>query len=243
MNTQGSTRSVQNLRGGLNPLSTSLTADVLPEAKMPNIGVCSNTGVSTRSVPNGNSCVNNNTSKNPQKHWFALRTTYGREKKAYEYIITHGGIAFYPTIITERIIQGKKKLVESSRFPNIFFAYGTEDEISSFVYDNYSLPFLRFYYKHTHVGARIKKTPLIVPDGQIRSLQIICNCYNSNVLIIQEEIWKFQTGQTVRIIEGTFKGVIGKVARYQGQQRVGVIIDGLLTVATAYIPSSFIELI
>ena len=35
-------------------------------------------------------------------------------------------------------------------------------------------------------------------------------------------------------------GVIGNVVRYQSQQRVGIIIDGLLTVCTGYVPSTFI---
>ncbi|MQN17676.1 hypothetical protein F7D93_17080 [Prevotella copri] len=37
-----------------------------------------------------------------------------------------------------------------------------------------------------------------------------------------------------------FKGVIGRVARWQGQQRVGVVVDELVTVVTAYIPSAFL---
>ena len=56
-----------------------------------------------------------------------------------------------------------------------------------------------------------------------------------------DRIDKFQKGQVVRIIEGKFKGVTGTVARYQGQQRVGIVIDGLLTVATAYVPSVFLK--
>lgn len=54
-------------------------------------------------------------------------------------------------------------------------------------------------------------------------------------------IQKFQSGQTVRVIDGAFKGVVGKVARYQGQQRVAIIIDGLLSIASAYVPSAFLE--
>ena len=45
----------------------------------------------------------------------------------------------------------------------------------------------------------------------------------------------------VRIIEGDFKNFVGRVARFQGQQRVGITIEGLLTVATAYIPTAFIK--
>ena len=231
-----------NKNGDIKSDYIGLTSSVLPEVQTPPEEENSQTGVSTRSVHNKKGINPPNTHNKLQKHWFALRTTYGREKKAYDYIVGHDGVAFYPTIVTEKIKEGKKIFVESSRLPNLFFAYGTEEEIASFVYDNHNLPFLRFYYKHTHIGARIEKTPLIVPDSQIQSLQIICNCVDDNVLIFQEEIRKFQAGQTVRVTEGSFKGVVGKVARYQGQQRVGVVIDGLLTVATAYIPSSFIEI-
>ena len=45
----------------------------------------------------------------------------------------------------------------------------------------------------------------------------------------------------MRVIDGVFTGVIGKVARYQGQQRVAIIIDGLMTIASAYVPSAFLQ--
>ena len=40
---------------------------------------------------------------------------------------------------------------------------------------------------------------------------------------------------------GDFKGVIGKVARYCKQLRVAVIIEGLLTIATAYVPRGYLK--
>ncbi len=213
-----------------------LTSGVIPEAKTPETGERSQTGVSTRNAPL------RTTQQEDLPHWFALRTTYGREKKAYEYIISHNGTAFYPTITKEKVINGKKKLVAESRLPNIFFAYGTEEDIKSFVYDNVNLSYLRFYYKHTHLGSQIKKTPMIVPDSQIRSLQIICESSACNdVVVLQGEVKKFKTGEKVRVIEGQFKGVEGVVARFAGQQRVGIIIDGLLTAVTAYVPSVFLK--
>ena len=113
--------------------------------------------------------------------------------------------------------------------------------IKSFVYDNVNLPYLRFYYRHIHEGTQILKVPLIVPDYQIESLKIICDAEATDILLVPPDVQKFKAGQTVRVIEGVFKGVIGKVARYQGQQRVAIIIDGLLTIASAYVPSAFIE--
>ena len=82
---------------------------------------------------------------------------------------------------------------------------------------------------------------MIVPDNQINSLKIICESGSDEIITSTDEIEKFKEGQKVRIIDGKFKGVVGIVARYHSQQRVGIVIDGLLTVCTAYVPSAFLE--
>ena len=228
-----------NISEGICPSCVGLTSNVLPEVQTPIEKENSQTGVSTRNAPI--KTIKRKSHPEAIPHWYALRTTYGREKKAYEYIVSHNGTAFYPTIATEKIINGKKELIKVSRLPNIFFAYGTEEDIKLFVYDNVNLPYLRFYYKYVHAGSHIMRTPMIVPDNQIRSFQIICENEASDILILQEEVEKFQKGEKVRIIGGDFIGVTGIVARYHGQQRVGLVIDGLLTAITAYIPTAFLE--
>lgn len=253
--------------GGERPPCTGLTPDALPEVQKPVLAENSQTGVSTRNVlsetggavsgetkpaldipsregrrSNGSTILK--TIKRKHKdvpHWYALRVTYGREKKAYDYLVGKHVEAYYPTITTTRIVDGKRKSVEESRLPNIFFARGTEEEIKAFVYDNVNLPHLRFYYRHFHDGTRIIKEPLIIPDYQIDSLKIICDSEAEDIILVPSDVHKFKKGQTVRVIDGAFKGVVGKVARYHGQQRVAIIIDGLLTIASAYVPSAFLE--
>ena len=229
--------------GGEIPPCTGLTPDVLPEVQEPAKAENLQSGVSTNNVPSGK--VLKTIKRKPKEvpHWYALRVTYGREKKAYDYLVGKHVEAYYPTIKTVKEVDGKRKTVEESRLPNIFFARGTEEEIKSFVYDNVNLPHLRFYYRHFHEGARLIKEPLIVPDYQIEGLKIICASEAEDVVIVPQAIQKFQTGQTVRVIDGVFTGVIGKVARYHGQQRVAIFIDGLLTIASAYVPSAFLEVI
>ena len=217
-----------------------LTSSALPEAQSSSRAESSQTGVSTRNVPSANELPTIKRAKNTP-HWYALRTTYGREKKAYDYLVSNNVKAFYPTIKTVKKVEGQRTAVEESRLPNIFFAYGKEDEIKSFVYDNVNLPYLRFYYRHIHEGARMSKEPLIVPDYQIEGLKIICASQAEDIILELSEIKQFKVGQKVRIIDGVFTGVIGKVARYHGQQRVAIIIDGLLTIASAYVPSAFLE--
>ena len=227
--------------GGERPPRTGLTPDALPEVQGPVLAENSQIGVSTRNAQSGSTLKTIKRKPKDVPHWYALRVTYGREKKAYDYLVEKHVEAYYPTIKTVKEVDGKRTTIEESRLPNIFFARGTEEKIKSFVYDNVNLPYLRFYYRHTHEGARLIKEPLIVPDYQIEGLKIICASETEDVIIVSSEIQKFKTGQTVRVIDGVFKGVIGKVARYHGQQRVAIIIEGLLTIASAYVPSAFLE--
>ena len=217
--------------GGEFPPCAGLTFNVLPEAQSTVSAESSQTGVSTRNAHIASKPKVQKEEEIP--HWYALRTTYGREGKAYDYMTAKGITAFYPTIKTVKLIKGKRKVVTESRLPNIFFAYGTEEQLKTFVYDNVNLPFLRFYYRHVHVGRRIDKRPLIVPNYQMESLRIICAANTDNTIVSLEKVQKFEKGQLVKIVDGAFKGVVGKVARWQGQQRVGVVVDDLVTVVTA----------
>ena len=232
---------VHTVGGGEFPPCAGLTSNALPEAQSTMSAESSQTGVSTRNAHIASKPKVQKEEDIP--HWYALRTTYGREKKAYDYMTAKGITAFYPTTDTVKLIKGKRKIVIESRLPNIFFAYGTEEQLKTFVYDNVNLPFHRFYYRPVHVGRRIEKIPMIVPDYQMDSLKIICAADVDNTIVSLAEVSKFGKGQLVRVTEGAFKGVIGRVARWQGQQRVGVCIDEIGTIATAYIPNAFIEIV
>ena len=227
------------LGGGEFPPCAGLTSNALPEAQSTISAESSQTGVSTKNALLPTKPKVQREADIP--HWYALRTTYGREKKAFDYLTVKGIMAFYPTTNVVKLIKGKRKVVTESRLPNIFFAYGTEEQLKEYVYDNVNLPFLRFYYRHYHEGNKIIKTPLIVPDNQMDSLKIICAADADNTFVSLVKVPKFEKGQLVRVIDGAFKGVTGRVARWQGQQRVGVVVDDLVTMATAYIPSALLE--
>lgn len=232
---------VHTVGGGETPPSAGLTPNALPETQSNANTESSKTGVSTRNAHSGTALKQQKQEDIP--HWYTLRCTYGREKTAYDYLVNKGITAFYPTTTIVKIINGKRKVVTESRLPNIFFAFGTENQIKTFVYDNVNLPFLRFYYRHIHVGNRIEKTPLIVPDYQMESLKIICEADADNTIVSLDEVPKFEKGQLVRVVDGAFKGVVGRVARWQGQQRVGVVVEGLITIVTAYVPNAFLKFV
>lgn len=220
---------------------TGVTPYALPLSQSQHGANFAQKGVSTHCILN--SATNDvSTFKNtPPEHWYALRATYGREKLAHDYLISKGVKAFCPMQKVTKFINGKRKTLYVSRLPNIFFAYGTVEVIKSYVYDNVNLPYLRFYYRHQHIGNRIKHFPMVVPSEQIESLKVICQAEAEDIILAPFNIHKFSKGQLVQIVEGKFKGVIGRVARYHGQNRIGIYIDGLLTMATAYVPKNFIK--
>lgn len=82
---------------------------------------------------------------------------------------------------------------------------------------------------------------MVVPASQMESLRIICAAETDNTIITLAEVPKFKKGQLVKVTDGAFKGVIGRVARWQGQQRVAVVVEELVTVVTAYVPSAFLK--
>ena len=114
------------------PPYVGLASDVLPEAQSYDKAESSRTGVSTNYALSGTNIskpvlpvIYKKRREEDIPHWYALRTTYGREKKAYDYMIGKGVTAFYPTQTKVKLINGKRKEVTESLLPNIFFAYGT----------------------------------------------------------------------------------------------------------------------
>ena len=191
-----------NTHGGdIVPPCTGLTSDALSEVLKPMMVENSDTGVSTKKCAVGNPPPLHSTFQTDNSHWYALRTTYGREKKAYDYIKVKVEL-----LSIVRLVDGKRKTVEESRLPNIFFAYGTEEEIKSFVYDNVNLPYLRFYYRYFHISKKVEKEPLIVSNNQIESLRIICKADADDIIVSIDEVQKFQKGQAVRILKGNSRG-------------------------------------
>ena len=217
--------------GGTTPPRTGLTPDALPEVKPSTPTENSQTGVSTNYI---------HPTKEPLR-WYVLRATYGRVNASYEYLAQKGIEVYHPTIFVYRMVNGKRKRLEESRLPNIFFAQSTEEILKTYVFDNVNLPHLRFYYRYAGLGNERTKEPLIVPDRQMESLKIICGHKEADNVVVPNDKHQFEKGETVIVTDGDFKGVIGKVARYCKQLRVGVIIDSFLTIATAYVPRGYLK--
>ena len=243
METYSTTSDVKSERSiSTDAASAGFVPDALPEVQSSK-EANAQTGVSAE-----NALSPNDLPKLPKKEhditrWHVLRATYGREKAAYGYFVDHGVEAFYPKLTTMRVVDNERRAMEESRIPNILFVHMSEHKLKLFLKESPDLSYLRFYKTPSHVANRKVLKPLIIPDRELESLRIICESESQNVLISLQNIDKFEQGQTVKVIDGEFKGVEGVVARYQGQQRVGVVINNVMTVMTAYVPSAYCEVV
>lgn len=180
----------------------------------------------------------------PDKVWYYMRVAYGQEKKVRDYLIAEGIEVFLPTIKKERVMDGIKKQIEVSLIPNSLFVHSTETNMKRYV-GKFPTNNLHHFYEpyHDEKGQPIGsgRKPVIVPDSQMQSFQIWTSSSNENKIFIDKTDFEFKNNDLVRITEGEFKGFIGRVVRLKGQARVGVIIEGVGFISTAYVPKNAIK--
>lgn len=184
--------------------------------------------------------------KDPDKHWFVLRITYGRVLKAHNVLSTQESIEVYmPVRYTIRNINGRNRRVTTPMLHSLLFVYSKLETIDHIVnvyqrQDQYK-NLISFYFDHFRTKNDGKNIPLIIPYNAMMNFIRITSIDNEHIRLIHPDQCHYRNGDLVRIIEGDFKGIVGRVARVAGQQRVVVELDGICMVTTAYIPSAFIK--
>ena len=201
-----------------------LTSSVLPEAQR------SHTGVSSDYVQKAN------------HEWFVLRVTYNRTQKAHGIISTSDVQSYMPMHYVIKKEIGKKRILQPL-LPNLFFVYATREAVEAIIKKkDDGLSVVKYYLDKTKpLEENGKHPPLTIPFAAMMNFIKVTNTGSNHVRIVSPKQCHYKSGDIVKVIDGEFEGTIGRVARIAGQQRVVVEISGLCLVATAYIPTDFIE--
>jgi len=199
-------------------------SDVLPEAQR------SQTGVSSDYV------------QKADHEWFVLRVTYNRTQKACDIISTANVQSYMPMHYVIKKEIGKKRILQPL-LPNLFFVYATRETVNSIIKKKgEETSVLKFYLDKTKpLEDNGKHPPLTIPFTSMTNFIKATSTDSEHVRIVSAEQCHYKSGDIVKVIDGEFKGVTGRVARIAGQQRVVVEISGLCLVATAYIPNGFLQ--
>jgi|TARA_R110000737_G_scaffold352064_1_gene396454 transcriptional antiterminator RfaH len=167
-------------------------------------------------------------SKNLQcKHWYILKTKSNFEKKVNESLQQQGFTTYLPTYITLRIWSDRKKKIESSLLPSYVFVNCDANELIAAA-------------KTTGVAwiMHEQKKYAIVKDYEIQNLRIFLS---EKVEINDDNLDNYEVGETIKVTNGPFSGLIGTALNYQSDYRVRIEISSLGADFTISVPKSQLE--
>ncbi len=176
------------------------------------------------------------------QQWFVFRVTYGREGKACEIIRQEGVRAYLPQKREKVVIGRVTRTLQKPLIPNLLFVYCSPTQADHLVKKHHTLPkFIRYYFNHLILNPDGTNPPLIVPEHEMSNFIRLTSVDSDHIRVVDPAKCHFRDGDLVRVTQGAFEGVVGRVARFAGQQRVVIVLEGLCAVATAYVPSAFLE--
>ena len=172
--------------------------------------------------------------------WYALRVSYSRVLKIQAQLQAAGVRTFVPMIwrrcpVKPGMTQMAKKLVPA--VSNLCFVHWTKHEIESYIRSFGEKSPVHFYWDRTTAS------PLMVPDKAMEDFIKVSASMDEDLIYLTEITEKLREGQTVRVKEGPFKGVEGKVVRIKKSRRILVELPGMLAVATTFVDPSYLEII
>ena len=169
--------------------------------------------------------------------WYALRATYSRELKVQAHLQEKGIRTFVPMMWRRTETNGKqvKKLVPA--ISSLVFVYWTREGIDSYIRSFGDARPVNYYWDRTTTA------PLTVPAKAMENFITIASTLDEDLVFLTEVSEKLREGQTVKVKEGPFKGVEGKIVRIRKSRRVLVELPGMLAVASTYVAPEELEII
>ena len=184
------------------------------------------------------------------KSWFPMRVTYSREMKVKAELDRLGIECFVP--MTYKLVESrihsdsnshKKSETELRRelvpaINNLIFIRSTQEQISDLKRRNEQLEPLRYMMDHTADEAH---TIMTVPGRQMENFMRVASKTDDSVMFLDENSIIGKEGMRVRIMGGPFEGVEGVIRRVKRCKRVVVGIEGVMSVAIAYVPVGLLK--
>ena len=173
------------------------------------------------------------------KIWFPMRVTYSREMKVKRELDRLGIENFVP--MTYRLIDTEGADPHRELFPtinNLIFVRSTQERLSELKQTNEVLEPLRYMMDRT---ASLEHAIMTVADREMENFMRVASRTDDSVMFLDEKSVIGKEGKHVRIMGGVFKGVEGVIRRVKRCKRVVVELEGIASVAIAYVPAVFLK--
>ena len=171
------------------------------------------------------------------KIWFPMRVTYQREMKVKAELDRLEIESFVPMMY--KVVDGdmpQRELVPA--ISNLIFVRSTQERISHLKSSNEVLEPLRYMIDNTAEEAH---TIMTIPDRQMQNFMRVASKTDDSVMFLNDESVVGKEGKRVEIIGGAFEGVTGVIRRVKRCKRVVVEIEGVASVAIAFVPAVMLK--
>lgn len=169
----------------------------------------------------------------PAKHWFALKVFFNKVLQLSADLKNLSLDCFYPVKVESKNRRGKKVFVKKPAVNSLLFFKGTTEEAQQVQREFEGRAMLYTY--------RLSRQPAIIPDREMQIFKMVADTNAPDLEYMDIDAQTFKTGQHVRVTCGLFQGAEGYIKRIRGNKRLIVAIEGIVAVATSYIPSCFLE--
>lgn len=176
------------------------------------------------------------------KTWFPMRVTYQREMKVKAELDRLGIENFVPLRykVVEAQNDGDTELrrVLVPAINNLIFVRSTQERVNELKRRNEVLEPLRYMMDHT---ATCEHTIMTVADREMENFMRVASRTDDSVIFLDNETVVGKEGKCVEIMGGAFEGVTGVIRRVKRCKRVVVEIEGVASVAIAYVRAELLK--
>ena len=183
------------------------------------------------------------------KIWFPMRVTYQREMKVKAELDRLGIECFVPMrykvvelpLDKLRVRYGGDTELRRELVPainNLIFVRSTQERISGLKASNEVLEPLRYMMDRT---ASREHAFMTVGDREMENFMRVASRTDDSVMFLDEETVVGKEGKRVEIMGGTFEGVTGVIRRVKRCKRVVVELEGIASVAIAFVPAGLLR--
>ena len=167
---------------------------------------------------------------NKKINWYVAHTRVNQELWIKKKLDELGIENFLPQEEQVRETPLGRKLIRVLLIHGLIFIH--TDKVTSFSLINECS--LNIVYLKDLEGRR----SLIVPDKQMEDFMFLLDFSPAGIEILNKDL---KRGDRVRVIKGPLQGLVGELVRLRGHKRVVIRLDGVASIATSYIPGSFLE--
>ena len=176
------------------------------------------------------------------KTWFPMRVTYQREMKVKAELDRLGIENFVPMRykVVESQNDGDTELrrVLVPAINNLIFVRSTQERVSELKRRNEVLEPLRYMMDHT---AASEHSIMTVADRKMENFMRVASRTDDSVMFLDNETVVGKESKRVEIMGGAFEGVTGVIRRVKHCKRVVVELEGIASVAIAYVPAVLLK--